>query len=305
MNLNKLNIQSLIVLSVLLKEKHITRTSQRLGLTQAAVSAALQKLRLTYNDELLVRVGNTMQLTELAHTLAPKVAKVVEEAKEILTYASDFNPATTNRVFTIAGANYILDWLAPKLSSRFESIAPNASLILHEAKMEEDGQDVISGKIDYLIVYSDNEPLQLKQKALETDEFVVVMSTNNPQAKQELTLQAYQNASHVWTSFRKSSGETFIELDHKKAGLEITPSIVVSNILSALEIVNSSNKLLLLGKTNVSRYKDLFNICTKPAPFHIEPRCTKGYWASFLDNYSWHQWLRNEITSLFIPKDKQ
>ncbi len=299
MNLNKLNMNSLIVLNVLLKEKHITRTSQRLGLTQAAISASLQKLRQTYNDELLVRVGNRMQLTELAQTLAPKVAKIVEEAKDVLTYSGDFDPATTDRTFSIAGANYILDWLAPKISKRFDNTAPNASIILHEAKMEEDGQDVTSGKIDLMIVYSDNEPPQLKQKIFETDEFVVVMSNKNPLASQELTLQDYQQASHVWTSFRNGSGGTFIEMDHKRASVSITPTIVVSNLLSALEIVNESNKLLLLGKKNVERYQSQFDICTKPAPFHIEPRSTKGYWASFLDQYSWHQWFRKEILDMF------
>lgn len=299
MSAHKLNINTLIVLNTLLKEKHITRTGQLLGLTQSAISASLQKLRLNYNDELLVRVGNQMQLTELAKTLAPKVARIVEDATDALNCSNEFNPATTNRNFTIAGANYILDWIAPKLSERFETEAPNASLTLHEATMEEDSNDVASGKIDYLIVYTDNEPPQLKQRILEVDQFVVVMSKHNPLAKQTLTLRDYQNASHVWTSYRKHSGETHIELDHKKAGIDITPSIIVSNPHSALEVINNSDKILLLGKKNLQRYQSQFNICYKTAPFPIEERSTKGYWASFLTNYSWHQWLRKEIMSTF------
>ncbi len=295
-------MNSLVVLDALLQERHITRTSERLGVSQAAISAALQKLRSSYNDELLVRSGNKMILTELAQELLPRVGGLVQEAKELLVHTSDFEPLTTKRNFCIAGANYIIDWLAPQLTKRFATIAPHASLTFRDATMQDDVQDVSSGKIDLLVVFSRNEPENLKCKTYETDEFVVVMAQDNPLAKNELTKEDYINSPHVWTAYKKKSGDTFLEQDNKRAGVNITPSVVVVNVRSALDIVSNSGSLLLLEKKLVERYAKDFNICTKPVPFAIDSRTTKGYWAGFLTNYAWHRWLREEVQKIYLAE---
>lgn len=51
----------LIVLDALLEKQGVNATARRLGMSQPNVSFALSKLRLQFGDDLLVRVGNTMQ----------------------------------------------------------------------------------------------------------------------------------------------------------------------------------------------------------------------------------------------------
>ena len=51
-----------ISLRELLRTRSVSRTAEIVGLSQSAVSAALARLRETYNDDLLMMVGRRLEL---------------------------------------------------------------------------------------------------------------------------------------------------------------------------------------------------------------------------------------------------
>ena len=53
LNLRKIDLNLLVILEVLLEERHVTRAAERLDMSQPAVSRALQRLRETFDDPLL------------------------------------------------------------------------------------------------------------------------------------------------------------------------------------------------------------------------------------------------------------
>ncbi|MBB3101061.1 DNA-binding transcriptional LysR family regulator [Actinoplanes campanulatus] len=70
----RLDLNLLVALDVLLRERSVTRAAERLDLTQPTLSASLRRLRRHVKDELLVRVGNRNELIPLGVVLAPLVA---------------------------------------------------------------------------------------------------------------------------------------------------------------------------------------------------------------------------------------
>ncbi|MFB9996765.1 helix-turn-helix domain-containing protein [Providencia rustigianii] len=54
-NLRKLDLNQLVTLSVLLRERHVSRAAEALYKSQPAVSHALNQLRELFQDPLLVR----------------------------------------------------------------------------------------------------------------------------------------------------------------------------------------------------------------------------------------------------------
>ena len=58
MNLAQLDLNLLVALDALLREQHVTRAGQSVGLSQPAMSAALSRLRILFEDELLLRIGS-------------------------------------------------------------------------------------------------------------------------------------------------------------------------------------------------------------------------------------------------------
>ena len=55
MNLERVDLNLLIYLDVLLREKNVTRAAEQLGVTQPAMSNILRRLRNLFNDPLLIR----------------------------------------------------------------------------------------------------------------------------------------------------------------------------------------------------------------------------------------------------------
>lgn len=69
MNLEHIDLNLLVYIDVLLRERNVTRAANALGITQPAMSNSLKRLRDTFGDPLLVRTSEGMQPTERAVAL--------------------------------------------------------------------------------------------------------------------------------------------------------------------------------------------------------------------------------------------
>ncbi|MFC8260911.1 LysR family transcriptional regulator [Streptomyces sp. NPDC057291] len=129
-HLANLDLNLLVTLRGLLRERNVTRAARNLGVTQPAVSASLSRLRRHFADELLVRVQGAYVLTPLAAQLAGQVETVCAAAERLFATGTAFDPATTQREFTLLMADYPATVLGPALSRLFDSDAPHAALHL-------------------------------------------------------------------------------------------------------------------------------------------------------------------------------
>ena len=73
MRLDNFDLNLLVAFEVLLEERSVTRAAKRLNVTQSARSAALKRLRESFQDELLILHGKKMIPTQHALPLAPEV----------------------------------------------------------------------------------------------------------------------------------------------------------------------------------------------------------------------------------------
>ena len=55
-NLNQIDLNLLVYLEVLLRERNVTQAANQLGLSQPAMSNGLRRLRALFDDPLLVQV---------------------------------------------------------------------------------------------------------------------------------------------------------------------------------------------------------------------------------------------------------
>jgi len=98
-HLANLDLNLLVALRELTRERSVTRAAQRLGVTQPAASAALSRLRRHFGDELLVREHGEYVLTSLGEQLAEQVEVVCTAAERLFAASSDFDPATSERCY--------------------------------------------------------------------------------------------------------------------------------------------------------------------------------------------------------------
>src|SRR5947209_6259307 len=123
----QLDLNLLRIFEALMDERSATRAGARLGLTQSAISHALNRLRYVLQDELFVRSPDGMQPTERATEIAPRLRQGLLQLQLALA-PSEFIPARTERRFTVTCTEYAGAVLLPPLIARLRAEAPRASL---------------------------------------------------------------------------------------------------------------------------------------------------------------------------------
>lgn len=124
MLLKRFDLNLLVPLDALLNEKNVTRAAERVCLSQPAMSAVLQKLRLHFSDPLLVRVGRTFQLTPKGQSLIDPVRDLLLRIEATLATEPAFDPTSARQSFTLVLASPTLVFLAPRLLERLTREAP-------------------------------------------------------------------------------------------------------------------------------------------------------------------------------------
>src|ERR1700733_13962990 len=122
-----LDLNLLRIFEALIEERSATRAGARLGLTQSAISHALNRLRYVLGDELFVRGPEGMQPTDRAAEIAPRLRQGLMQLQLALT-PSEFSPDSTERRFAIICTEYAGAVMAPALIQRIRTEAPHASI---------------------------------------------------------------------------------------------------------------------------------------------------------------------------------
>ena len=98
-NLNQIDLNLLVYLEVLLRERNVTQAANQLGLSQPAMSNGLRRLRALFDDPLLVRTSEGMTPTERALELEPLVRDALEQIDQAVQPRADFRPDQAQGVF--------------------------------------------------------------------------------------------------------------------------------------------------------------------------------------------------------------
>jgi DNA-binding transcriptional LysR family regulator len=192
---DNLDLNLLRVFEALMEERSATRAGSRLGLTQSAISHALNRLRYVLKDELFVRGPDGMQPTERAAEIAPRLRQGLLQLALALA-PSEFVPERTDRRFTIACTEYAGAVIIPALIARLRQEAPHASLSILPSNQGV-AETLRCGRADLAIGSFRRFPDWFESETLLQDNRVWVLSADNPAATGELTLERLAELPHL------------------------------------------------------------------------------------------------------------
>ncbi|MBY4678101.1 LysR family transcriptional regulator [Marinobacterium arenosum] len=195
-NLRSVDLNLLVVLQALLEERHVSRAADRLGMSQPAVSRALQRLRGTFDDPLLVRTASGYDLSARGHELLPRLSALLQGVNRLIA-APRFDPATADDVVRISGLDLELALYIPPISKRLHQVAPNLRLELQPLR-EDPFQLLDSGEVHFTM--TGLQPTagvdQLHRMVVDRMDPVCLMDRHNPLAVGPLTVDSYAQALH-------------------------------------------------------------------------------------------------------------
>jgi DNA-binding transcriptional LysR family regulator len=176
-----LDLNLLRVLDVMLEERNVTRAGARLGLTQSAVSHALNRLRYALNDELFVRGPSGMHPTARAVEMGPQVHAALMQLQTAVAPA-DFAPASSERRFLIAAGTFSCAVLTAPLAGRMAAEAP-----LTELAIEPYTADVFdrldAHRLDFIVGGVHAAPTRIAHEVIIRETMAWVVRAEHPLAK--------------------------------------------------------------------------------------------------------------------------
>lgn len=301
MDLYRINLNLLVALDMLFEERSVTRAAKKLFITQAALSNNLLQLRKIFGDELLVREKNHMVLTSFADDLRPKLHRLLEEMRCVISSGQQFEPEKSTRVFKIGMTDYLSVLILPKLLCTLQKKAPNVKLdIISEYHVssvepfENEKYDMVVGK-----VVDVGSPIE--RTLLFKDTAVCIMNPKHPLAKQEeITLEEYLSYKHIAIRADNPSLPAVIEQALAKCGMERDKKISVPFASAIFTIIEHSSAPLIgtILKSTADSFQKRQCVVVKAVPFKIEPVEFYLAWHRRFDNDPGHRWLREQILAL-------
>ena len=190
------DLNLLRVFDVMLEERNVTRAGARLGLTQSAVSHALNRLRYALNDELFLRGPSGMLPTPRALEMGPQVHAALNQLQAAMAFP-DFDPATSERRFAITAGAYACGVLVPPVVERMARDAP-----LSELAIVEQTADVLerldARRVDFLVGGVVAAPERFARETILTETLAWVVRTGHPLAgAAEVDLEALASVPHA------------------------------------------------------------------------------------------------------------
>ncbi|WP_045452785.1 LysR substrate-binding domain-containing protein [Vibrio campbellii] len=126
--LSRIDLNLLVSLSVLLKERNVTRAASALYISQPAMSRILGKLRDVFHDPLFYRESSGLVPTQKAIELEGAISEVLSNIKDIVD-SSSFSPKNCEHTFAISAPPLMSELICGKLSIALFNQAPKASLV--------------------------------------------------------------------------------------------------------------------------------------------------------------------------------
>jgi len=90
-NTGRVDLNLLVYLDALLRERNVTRAADQLGMSQPAMSNGLRRLRDLFEDPLLVRTSAGMTPTERAEELQPVVRELLSTIDKAVQPRTEFD----------------------------------------------------------------------------------------------------------------------------------------------------------------------------------------------------------------------
>jgi DNA-binding transcriptional LysR family regulator len=314
MSIDRVDLNLLVYLDALLKERNVTKAAHQLGLSQPAMSNGLRRLREVFEDPLLIRTSDGMTPTERAQELQPTIREVLATIDKAVQPKTEFDAMTSDRVFRIMASDYAEPTLIPPLVERLRKEAPGISLDIMTPS-DVDFYDVEQGKVDMVINRFDSMPQSFHQKNLWGDRFVCLFSRNNP-IIDNFNLETYLQAHHIWVNKTgMGAGVGINPKDVQRRGwvdnalFEIGKTrnirVYTRHYQAAMQLASQQDLIVTIPYKATLLPVPTEEFVVMEAPFSIPEMTLSMAWSPLLQHNPAHRWMRGLITEIAHDIDKK
>lgn len=297
MDIRSVDLNLLVVLDAMARQRSVSRAAEALGLSQPATSAALARLRVLFDDALFVRTGAGMEPTPRAQELAPLVHRVVETIGSQILQRAGFDPARSNRRFTVLTPDIGEVTFLPGVLTQLRQQAPQVRLYAMAKPRETAAQVLEAGEADLALgFFPDLQKAGFYQQQLFKTSYDCICCARNTAVGRSLTLRQFLAARHVVV--RPDGREHQIDRYLVDRGYHREVLLELSHFMSLIELLPGSDLIATVPQDiamAVGRHVPVRKIALPFRPPQIQ---VQQYWHRRQQDDPANRWLRQLFHSV-------
>lgn len=279
-----MNINDLQLLQTLLELKNVSKTAELMHIAQPAVTVKLGKLRDHFKDELLVRKGNTMVLTEKAHALLAPLQQVNRDISDLVSHSKVFDPHDAHS-FSLILHEFASDLILEQLVA--ELLSYNKDHIICIESVSNFYDDIQNRDLNNADLIISDEVMAVDNyytESLFKDELVLIYDSYFEVPPKSISLDEYLSLPHL--IFSKDEQKTNIA---QYLGVEDTRNIKarINSIRTAMNLLK--NQYVITG---AKQFAKLYQLNYVELPFQVKDKGLNFYVPTRIRHTAKSKWLR-------------
>lgn len=301
MELEDIDLNLLVVFNQLLTERKVSKVAENLGLGQPAVSNALARLRKLFDDELFLRTAHGMQPTPFAEQLAESIGYALGMIHSAVNARSSFDPATSQRSFSIGMTDIGEIYFLPQLMQRIQQIAPSVSISTVRNTAVHLGDAMEAGQIDLAIGLLPQLKAGFFQRRLFEQRYVCLFREGHRLDRKRMREADFFAAEHLAiVSAGTGHGQVDAILDNhspqRRVKLKVPHFVATGHILASTDLIATVPERL------AERMAKPFGLKYLPHPVDLPRIAINLFWHAKYHKDPANQWLRNLVFELHADR---
>jgi DNA-binding transcriptional LysR family regulator len=299
MDVPRVDAWSLHCVAVLVRESNVTRAGAALGLSQPATSAILAKLRVLFQDPLLVKSGSGMVPTPRAVELAGRAEKVLDELRGMISAEQALEPSQVEGTAAIAAMDLVRMLILPRLLEVLQRDAPGLVITVHDADRTRIHERFEHAEVDLGIGPQVVSSGRLHYRELWRDTAACLVRENHPALDETLTPERFAALTHVRVV---PSRPSFYDdaLDKGLLAMSLKRHVVVAerSFLMVPRLLESTDLVAVVPRRFAADACERHPLRTFDPPVEL-PELSMGlYWHERTHRDSTFHWLRQRIAAV-------
>jgi DNA-binding transcriptional LysR family regulator len=286
----------LVLFDEIYRTQSMTRSAERLGLSQPTASIWLSKLRRFWRDPIFVRTSAGMQPTPRADALIGRVREALQVLRDISDVEPAFDPASARRKFRLCMTDASHVTLLPRLLAHVRSVAPGVRLDV--APFSGDTAHMLEmGEADLALGFIPRLEAGFHEQRLYTQDFICLINAHHPRIRNEFTARAFQAEGHI--GILSSTSYTMLQSTLKSHGITRDVQLELPGFLGLAAIGSSTDLIATVPRMIGEALASSGAVRVVPCPVRIPGFAVKQYWHVRYHHDAGIRWLRGCCAQLF------
>lgn len=293
--LRSVDLNLLTVFDAVMQEQNITRAAHILGMSQPAVSNAVSRLKVMFNDELFVRYGRGIQPTARASQLFGSIRQALQLVQNELP-GSGFEPVSSDRVFNLCVCSPLDNALTSSILNYVNKVAPNIHLIFKSCLNQNTEHQLRYQELEFVIGYEEFRRPEFACIPLFRDEMVLVARANHSRLTGPMKESDIYREEHAVVSLERyaSFSQPWYDTPEKQASIAYQGMALIS----VLNVVSQTDLVAIAPRWLAEEFTEKLNIKMLPLPMKLNSRTCYLSWHEAAGRDKGHQWMEELLVSV-------